>query len=227
MSKTYGIARVSTKTQNIGRQVRNIKAIFPDAIISKEYYTGTKIDRPELTKVLRAVKSGDTLVFDSVSRMSRDSEEGFALYEELFNKGVELVFIKEPYINTETYRKALSGSVAMTGTNADFILEGVNKYLLALAKEQIKVAFQQAQKEVDDNHQRTREGIETARLAGKQIGQKKGAKLVVKKKAPALEKIKMYSKDFDGTLSDDDVMKLVGVSRNTYYRYKKELREAM
>lgn len=227
MSKTYGIARVSTKTQNIERQVRNIKAIFPDAIISKEYYTGTKIDRPELTKVLRAVKSGDTLVFDSVSRMSRDSEEGFALYEELFNKGVELVFIKEPYINTETYRKALSGSVAMTGTNADFILEGVNKYLLALAKEQIKVAFQQAQKEVDDNHQRTREGIETARLAGKQIGQKKGAKLVVKKKAPALEKIKMYSKDFDGTLSDDDVMKLVGVSRNTYYRYKKELREAM
>lgn len=224
MSKTYGIARVSTKTQNIERQVRNIKAIFPDAIISKEYYTGTKIDRPELTKVLRAVKSGDTLVFDSVSRMSRDSEEGFALYEELFNKGVELVFIKEPYINTETYRKALSGSVAMTGTNADFILEGVNKYLLALAKEQIKVAFQQAQKEVDDNHQRTREGIETARLAGKQIGQKKGAKLVVKKKAPALEKIKMYSKDFAGTLSDDDVMKLVGVSRNTYYRYKKELR---
>ena len=56
----------------------------------------------------------------------------------------------------------------------DFILDGVNKYLLALAKEQIRLAFEQAEKEVQDLHQRTAEGIETARLAGKQIGQKPG-----------------------------------------------------
>ncbi len=34
---------------------------------------------------------GDTIIFDSVSRMSRDSEEGYNLYEELFDKGIELV----------------------------------------------------------------------------------------------------------------------------------------
>ncbi len=51
----------------------------------------------------------------------------------------------------------------------DFILDGVNKYLLALAKEQIRLAFEQAEKEVQDLHQRTAEGIETARLAGKQM----------------------------------------------------------
>ena len=43
----------------------------------------------------------------------------------------------------------------MTGTNVDYILEGVNEYLMALAKEQIKLAFEQSEKETEDLHQRT------------------------------------------------------------------------
>lgn len=39
--------------------------------------------------------------------------------------------------------------------------------------------------------------------------------------------IKKYSKDFDGTLSDADCIKLIGIARNTYYKYKRELQEAM
>ena len=62
-------------------------------------------------------------MFDSVSRMSRNAEEGFALYEDLYHKGIRLVFLKEHHIDTETYKKALSGSIAMTGTNVDFILK--------------------------------------------------------------------------------------------------------
>ena len=76
---------------------------------------------------------------------------------------------------------------------------------------------------MQDLHQRTREGIETARLNGKQIGQRPGNRLHIKKKAPALEKIRKYSRDFDGSLPDAEVMKLVGLSRNTYYKYKREL----
>ena len=114
---------------------------------------------------------------------------------------------------------------ASAGGNVDFILEGVNKYLMALAKEQIKLAFQQSEKEVEDLHQRTREGMETARLNGKQIGQKEGAKLTTKKSIASKEIIMKHSKDFNGTLADADVMTLTGLARNTYYKYKKELKE--
>ena len=223
MCKVYGYCRISTRKQSIERQERNIKAEYDNAIIFKEAYTGTKIDRPVFNKLLKIVNKGDTIVFDSVSRMSRNSEEGFILYQELFNKGVELVFLKEKHINTETYKKALTNNIQLTGTNVDFILEGVNKYLLALAKEQIKIAFDQAEKEVEDLHQRTKEGIETARLNGKQIGQKKGIKLTTKKSIIAKEQIIKYSKDFNGTLKDIEVMKLIGIARNSYYKYKKEL----
>jgi len=221
----YGYCRISTRQQSIERQIRNIKAENNDTVIVTEVYTGTKQDRPEWNKLYKQLKPGDTIIFDSVSRMSRNADEGFNLYEELYNNGIELVFLKEPHINTNTYKKALESNIAMTGTTVDYILEGVNKYLMALAKEQIRIAFEQSEKEVQDLHQRTKEGIETARLNGKQIGQKQGAKLTVKKKAPAMEQIKKLSKDFNGTNTDAEIMKITGLARNTYYKYKRELKE--
>lgn len=226
MEKKYGYCRISKKQQNIERQIRNILSVYPDADIRTEAYTGTKMDgRKELEKILKEIRSGDTIIFDSVSRMSRDAEEGFKLYQDLFQKGVELIFLKEPQINTTTYKKALQGRIEPTGTKIDLILDGINAFLLELAKEQIKIAFEQAEKEVMDLRQRTKEGIETARRNGKQIGQEQGKKFNIKKAAPAKEKIKKYSRDFDGTLPDAEVMKLVGLARNTFYKYKKELRE--
>ena len=222
----YGYCRISRAKQSIERQIRNIKAVYPEAVIIEEVFTRTRIDRKEWNKLTSKVKCGDTIVFDSVSRMSGNAEEGFTAYEELYNSGVNLVFLKEPHINTDTYKQALQNNVALTGGTVDYILEGVNKYLLALAKEQIRLAFQQSEKEVEDLHQRTREGLITAKLNGKQVGQKQGAKLTTKKSIAAKEVIAKHSKDFNGTLNDIDVMKLTGLSRNTYYKYKAEMREA-
>lgn len=219
----YGYCRISTKKQSMDRQIRNIKAIYSDVLIVTDVYTGTKQDRPEWNKLYKKVKPGDSIVFDSVSRMSRNAAEGFMLYEELYNKNIELVFLKEPHINTSTYKKALQNNVSLTGTNVDYILEGVNKYLMALAKEQIKLAFDQAQKEVDDLHQRTKEGIETARLNGKRIGLEKGSRLTTKKSLAAKEVIRKHNKDFGGSLSNEDTWKLAGISKMTFYKYKNEL----
>ena len=176
MGRQYGYCRISTGKQNIERQVRNIQAAYPQAVIVREIYTGTKFQgRKELEKLLDKVQPGDAIIFDSVSRMSRDSEEGFRLYESLFHRDISLVFLKEPHINTETYKRAMANQVALTGDKVDLILDGVNNYLMELAREQIRIAFEQAEKEVSDLRQRTIEGIETARLNGKQIGQPRGA----------------------------------------------------
>lgn len=225
---TYGYARISTKKQSIERQIRNILDYNNETVIYQEQYTGTKVSgRKEFNKLLKVVKEGDTIIFDSVSRMSRNTQEGTELYFELYNKGVELVFLKESYINTSTYKKALNNNIELTNTSVDSILKGVNEYLMTLAKEQIRIAFEQSEKEVKDLQERTKEGIETARREGKQIGQVEGAKLNVKKSVKAKEQIIKYSKDFKGNLTDVEVMKLVGLARNTYYKYKKELREQL
>lgn len=222
----YGYARISRAQQSIERQIRNIKAEYPSAVIVAEAFTGTTIDRKEWNKLYNKVAEGDTIVFDSVSRMSRNAEEGFKAYEDLYNRGVNLIFIKEPYINTDTFKSAKEKAIPMTGTKVDFILEGINKYLLSIAQEQIIIAFEQAEKEVKDLQQRTKEGIETARLNGKQIGRAEGTKINTKKSVKAKEQIKKYSKTFGGTLSDIEAIRLIGISRKTYYKYKRELAEA-
>lgn len=237
----YGYCRISKATQNIERQIQNILKYEPDAQIIKEAYTGTKVlGRKAFEKLLKDVKQGDTIIFDSVSRMSRNADEGLTHYFELYNKGVTLVFIKEPYVNTETYNKAKEKMLGMTGTAIDKILNGINEYLIELQKEQIKIAFEQAEKEVTDLHQRTKEGIKVARDNGKQIGRAEGQKIAQKKQQPIQEIIKAKSKDFYGGNSDSEVIAIINntkytdkngiektyhISRNTYYKYKKDITE--
>lgn len=221
----YGYCRISRKQQNIERQVRNIKAEYSDAVTVKEAYTGTKMTgRKEFEKLLKTVQKDDTIVFDSVSRMSRNAAEGVQTYFTLFDKGINLVFLKEHYIDTDIYKQSIQDRIELTGSDEDEIFKGINNYFRKLAVKQIRIAFEQAQKEVDDLHQRTREGIETARLNGKQIGQKPGNVLTIKKKAPAKEIIRKHSKDFGGSLTDSEVMELAKVSRNTFYKYKREVK---
>ena len=230
--------------QSIERQIRNIKEQYPNAVIVNDEYTGTEMDRPGWTKLYKKAKAGDVIVFDSVSRFSRNADEGFQVYEELFLRGVELIFLKEHHIDTATYKKAIDGQVQVAINSGNVaadelignITSAINKYLLALAKEQIRIALDQSEKEVEDLHQRTREGIREVKarneriLLGvehgevKQIGQVKGAKLTTKKSIKCKEIILQRSIDFNGTLPDVDVMKLTGLARGTYYKYKRELK---
>ncbi len=231
----YGVARVSTKKQNIERQIRNILAEFPTAKIIKEVYTGTKLEgREKFENLLKILKPGDTLIFDSVSRMSRNVDEGFNLYQELFRKGINLVFLKEPHINTSVYKQALETKQIDIQINTDSetmnefttaLFDIINKLLMNLVKEQIKRAFEESEAEVTRLHQRVKEGLLTAKLKGKQLGQKQGVRLITKKSKKAKEIILKHSKTFEGTLNDDECRKLAGISRNSYYKYKSELKE--
>ena len=227
MGKIYGYVRVSTQKQSLQRQIGNILAEYPDAIMIQDKWTGTEMNRPNWTKLYKKVQPADTIVFDEVSRMSRDAAEGFDVYETLYAKGVDLIFLKQPIINTTTYKDV--AQIPQTG-DADLdetIIRGLNEYLMRLARKQIQIAFDQAEKEVDFLHKRISEGIAQARLDGKQIGQPAGTKLTTKKSIAAKEIIRKHSKDFGGTLGDAEVQKLAGIARGSYYKYKRELKEEL
>lgn len=235
MCKVAAYLRISRASQSIERQRRNVQAVYPDAIIFEEAFTGTTLQgRKEWERLYGAAMAGKVkkIVFDSVSRMSRNAEEGFSLYQALFNAGIELEFIKEPHINTAVYKENLDKQIvavktgdAATDELMKAITDGINKYMMRIAEQQIKIAFEQSEKEVNDLHQRTKEGIETARINGKQIGGIAGRKLNVKKANPSKEMIRKHCKTFGGTLTDKECMKLIGIANNTYYKYKKEIIE--
>lgn len=227
----YGYARVSTSKQNIERQKGNIKLAFPNAVIIEESFTGTKMERPAWSKLYKKLTAGDTVVFDEVSRMSRNAAEGFEVYQELYKRGVNLVFLKERYIDTDVYRSAaqrrIDATVDTDNPAIDKFIAGqfelINTLMMDLAKQQITAAFDQAQAEVDHLHQRTSEGVQRAIAEGKQVGRAAGASVTTKKSIAAKEVIKKYSKRYGGSLNDADTMKMVGLARNTFYKYLREM----
>lgn len=126
----------------------------------------------------------------------------------------------------EKYPDALSRNIELTGGDVDYILDGVNKYLMALARKQIRLAFEQSEKEVMDLRQRTREGLETARLAGRQLGRPRGSSRGESEKAAVVKAaIRKHAKEYGGALTTPELIKLTGVSRNTFYKYKREMEE--
>lgn len=247
MCKVFGYVRVSTTKQKADRQRANILGAYPEALLMEDKYTGTKIaGRVQFEKLLKLVKAGDTIVFDEVSRMSRNATEGIDLYKQLMARGVELVFIKEPHINTQTYKQQLKGladrkTESSGDADADKLISGimgaVNEYMIRLAERQIELAFNTAEAEAAYIRQRTKEGkreqhrrnemIEAGMLEGEKTQWGGNAHRTPSKKAAALEGIRKYSSAFDGKLNDADTMKLVKLSRNTYYKYKRELMEGM
>ncbi len=96
--------------------------------------------------------------------------------------------------------------------------------MMALAEEQIKAAFEQSEIEVTDLYSRISQGIREAKKNGTKIVLAKGSTLTTKKSIACKAIIQKHSKDFGGSLKDPDVLKLCGCSRNSYYKYKRELK---
>jgi len=66
--------------------------------------------------------------------------------------------------------------------------------------------------------------LDRARAAGKRLGLQRGTKLTTSKSVKAKDIILHYSKDFLGICPDQECMRLAGVSRNTFYKYKREIK---
>lgn len=231
MCKTYGYIRVSTKTQRTIRQYDNIKSFNSDAIIIEEKQSGKDIEnRAEFRKLLDKVKPGDTIIFDEVSRMSRNAEEGYNLYMELMNKGVSLVFLKEHHIDTDEYKRRTQNHierVSSSNKKMDNLINGILDLVADFERENLKdnirLAFQQAEHERLFLIKRVTEGKSKSE---KPQGRPEGSHNIKTDKADHIKKvIREQSKDFEGKFSDAKIMReyLEGIARNTYYKYKKEL----
>lgn len=231
-----GVVRISRGKQHNDRQIKNIKREFPDVdkIVTMVVSGAKVIGYKDFEKVIAEAREGDTFIFDSVSRMSRNADKGCELYEQLFKRNIDIVFLKEPHINTSVYRQELNKQIEIqvqTGNKAtdkfiNAIIEALNEYTIALAKEQVRKAFEQAEKELDNIHKNTSEGLQVAKEKGKRVGTPKGTKLTTKKSIEAKEKILKHYKLFgSGTLNATETMKLAGIDKNTFYKYKRELLE--
>jgi len=199
-NRIYYYARVSTKEQNLDRQLAAFKALGAserDIITDKE--SGKNLDRAGYqalkTTMLRA---GDTLVVKSLDRLSR-------------NKGdikAELQYFKEHGIRV----KIIDLPTTMTDfpTGQEWVLEMINNIL-------IEVLGTIAEQERATIKQRQREGIESARSKGKHLGR------------PTLKRPENWKEVYmvwrNGDITAKEAMRQTGLKRSSFYRLVRNEKE--
>ena len=231
----YLYARCSTPKQRLGRQVTELKRACPEGVIVKEIYSGATMERPKWTHIMKMARKGlvKEIWMDDLDRMGRDREDGAKQYFELMELGVDLFFLKSPHCNTRTYKENMGKVISVKISSADdaagelvqSIIKSLNRFIEKLAKEQIYKAFDEAAAEREKLSVRTSEGMHVAAMKGKQIGRKAGTKVVTKKEKANKKIIEKRLEEFGGALSQAECIKLCSVTRQTFYRYVKEMRE--
>ena len=147
----FGYARVSTDDQELARQIDALNNYGVDKIY-KEKITGTKAKRPELDKLKNALREGDEVIIESLSRLGRSTQDLLNLIEEWNSQGVKLVSLKES-IDTTT----------PTGKLLTTVLSAISQF------------------ERDITVQRTNEGLQAAGARGRKGGRPKASSAKVEK----------------------------------------------
>lgn len=96
-----GYARVSTKDQNLERQLDELTTAGCEKIF-QEKISGTKRNRPEFDKMIDQLRQGDLVIVSELTRISRSTKDLVEIVELFKSKGVELKSIKEAWIDTTT-----------------------------------------------------------------------------------------------------------------------------
>jgi len=190
---TYGYARCSTNEskQDIQRQVRELEAQGVGVNqIYLEYESGTRLDRPELAKVMQIIKSGDTLIATEVSRITRSTKQLCEILEFAIERKIKLVI---GTFKINCYDK--DGMDAMT--------EGMIKLMGVFAEMERNITVE-----------RIKSGLNHARTKGVRLGRPNLKFEKIPKKV--IEHYPLYE---DGKLNKVDYARLCGISRNALYRY--------
>lgn len=119
----YGYARVSTSKQELEVQLNQLKEEGCKKIYS-EKHTATRLDRPELKKVLEVLEKGDTLVVTKLDRLARNTAEGITIIDDLFRRGVRVHVLNVGLLdNTIMGRFFLQTMLAVAEMERNMIVE--------------------------------------------------------------------------------------------------------
>jgi len=175
-----GYARVSSFCQNLDRQIDALNDAGAVKLFT-EKATGRKSDRPELMRLVEHLREGDVVVISELTRLSRSTKDLFAIVELIQSKGADIKSLKETWLDTTTPH----GKLMFT------IFAGLSQF------------------EADLTAQRTREGLEAARLRGRLGGRPRTDESKVK------QALKLYSsKEY----TVKEIEELTGVKKSTLYR---------
>lgn len=198
MGKVYAYVRVSSKDQNIARQLAALEAFHLDKkFIYIDKLSGKDFNRPSYMKLMKRIKAGDLIIVKSIDRLGRNYDEIIDQWRSITkDKGVDIKVLDMPLLDT-TLSKDILGTFI-----ADLVLQ-----VLSFC----------AHEERSNIKQRQKEGIAAAKKRGVQFGRKPY-------ETPSC--FNEIVCDFNNRLINErDALEKLKISRTTFYKYKREYRK--
>jgi DNA invertase Pin-like site-specific DNA recombinase len=197
--KKFGYVRVSSKDQNEERQIENMKYLgIEDRDIFIDKQSGKNMKRENYQMLKRLARTGDTIIFDSLTRLGRSMNDVLEEFRYFEQQRINLQFIKEPFINVNYNGES---------TN-DVIQQAVQKATLTILS-----AF--AEKKENDIKQRQAEGIALAK--------KKGKKHLGRPPVQITDQfMEAYREWQSGKITAVGAMRKYDIKRSSFYKLVKE-----
>ncbi|MDQ0361977.1 recombinase family protein [Breznakia pachnodae] len=197
--KYYGYVRVSTKNQNIDRQMADMKRLeIPRQDIFIDKVSGKSFERPAYKRLLKKLKPNDVVFVKSIDRLGRNYDEIIRQWKFLtIDKDVDIAVIDFPLLDTRNQINGITGKFI-----ADLVLQ-VLSYVAQVERENIR--------------QRQAEGIREARKRGIRFGRPQ------KEKPDDFEMIlQMW---LDGTISQREAGRRLQISNHTFIKWVEHANE--
>ena len=220
MGRLFGYLRISTKEerrkQKFTRQEHALKSWcaenneeIPERRIYRDDASGKNFNRASWKEMEQDVQAGDTIIFKDICRFTRERDNGYKKYMELLNRGIELIFLDNPTLNTEYIKSMQNSAEKMKRENivGGLTLEFVIRLLLV-------TELDKAEKERETTVKRIKDGIAASdKKSGRKIGQ-------LDKLSPELENdIRVYL--VNRSVKQIDLINRYNISRNTLKKYIK------
>lgn len=196
-NRVYGYARVSSKEQNLDRQLEVLKQYVDERNIITDKQSGKDFERNGY-KMLKSqlLRSGDTLYIKELDRLGRDYTQMKKEYAELIDRGINVVIIDTPLLSTadkSDLEKSLISSMVF------------ELFAYLAEKERLKI------------RSRCAEGIESAKKRGVKFGRPRIQN--------PDNWSKVYSEWRSGMITAAKAMEMTGLKRNSFYRMAREEKE--
>ncbi len=193
--RTYGYARVSSKDQNLDRQIIELKKYVDDRYIFTDKQSGKDMDRVQYQLLKKVAQKGDTIYIKSLDRLGRNKQHIKQELEHYKNEGVRVKIINIP----TTMMEIQDGQ--------EWLIDMINNLLL-------EVLSTMAEQERLNIKSRQAEGIAAARLKGKYIGRPE-----IQYPDNWLE---VYKRWESGEITAVKAIEISGLKKNTFYKLIKK-----
>lgn len=209
MKKIFGYARVSSKDQNLNRQIRILREyVGSEKDIFTDKKSGKDTDRSNYQLLRKIVREGDIIVCTELDRFARSKKDIKNELMHFKNEGVKVVFLDIP-----TTKIFLGGNESLN--QVDDIFDMVNNIL-------IEVIATMAEKERKKIRERQLQGIKAARENGVQFGRPK--KIDMNDPSKNKEVLELIQKVENNEITNKEAGERLNISTRYFYTIKKEVK---